>query len=110
MKILIVLLTISLFILLFKFAGGSLSLKNLNIFSFMFYNLFFFDIVGASLIYLGAQKHYLIVKMFDKGNIEKTYYILVYTLLMLPFVIAMINACLYKRDYSLYKKENRVRL
>lgn len=97
MKILIVLLTISLFILLFKFAGGSLSLKDLNIFSFMFYNLFFFDIVGASLIYLGAQKHYLIVKMFDKGNIEKTYYILVYTLLMLPFVIAMINACLYKR-------------
>ena len=41
MKILIVLLTISLFILLFKFAGGSLSLKDLNIFSFMFYNLFF---------------------------------------------------------------------
>ena len=34
--------------------------------------------------------------MFDKGNIEKTYYILAYTLLMLPFVIAVINACLYK--------------
>lgn len=98
MKIIIVFLVIAFYVMLFRFASGTLKLKDLNILSFLFYNILVFDLIGASLIFLGMQKHYLIVKMVNKENIEKAYCILAYTVIMLPFVITVMNTCLYKRS------------
>lgn len=96
MKIIIVFLALGTYVLLFKFASGTLKLQKLNILSFLFYNLLLFDFIGASLIFIGFQKHYLIAKMINPDNISKTYCILIYTILILPFVINVMNYCFYK--------------
>lgn len=76
---------------LFQKAAGTLRIKRLNIISFAYYSFMIFAFVGASLVYCGFNDHYLILKIQDNFVIEKTYYILAYTMLAFPAAIIVFN-------------------
>lgn len=91
MRIAFVLIVFILFIALFKKAAGTLNVTKINIVSFIFYSILVFQLIGGSLIFLGIKNHYLIKRILDVDSIDKTYYILVYTVLMLPLTIYLCN-------------------
>lgn len=91
MKLFIVLIVFMIFTLLFYKAAGTLSLKKINIISFSYYSIVFFSYIGASLVYLGSREHYLIKKVLDEGVIDKTFYILVYSIIALALGVITFN-------------------
>lgn len=95
---------IVIYILLFKRAAGTLSLTKLNIISFSFYSILFFQLIGGTLVFWGIREHYLIEKITDMNTIPKTYFILIYTALMLPIVIILVNYLFFRNTTSLVYK------
>lgn len=86
-RLLLVISVLILVTLLFRKASGSLAFTNMNMISAIYYYIMAFNLVGASLIYLGFQKHYLVQKIVFPDTIDKTYYALSYSLIMLPLVL-----------------------
>lgn len=98
MKYIVVIIVLLLFILLFKKAAGTLKLNKINVISFVFYSLLFFEVIGMCLIFLGYNNHYLIQKISNKNIIEPAFYSFAYTILSLPLTIYLFNKYIYKID------------
>lgn len=98
MKLVVVILVFILYVLLFKKAAGTLKLNIMNVITFVFFSILGFELIGGSLVYLGFREHYLIQKIINENTIDKTYYILIYTSLMLPLVIILFNKYIFKID------------
>jgi len=83
MKYIIVFIVLITYTLLFKKAAGTLKPNIMNVITFIFFSILGFELIGGSLVFLGFNDHYLIQKVSNKDTINKTYYILAYTALML---------------------------
>ena len=108
----IVLISFILMIRLYQRAAGTLSIKKLNMNSLAFYFLLIYCFVGTSAIYLGFRNHYLLLKC-SEDTIEKTYWIVMYALLVLPIGIIVFERAMniknfnkFFSDYSRKKVEN----
>lgn len=75
---------------LFRRASGTLKLSKLNIISYIFYLFILQTFIGASLVYLGFREHYLIKKVTDLHTLDKTYYIICFTAIVLPLVMLLV--------------------
>lgn len=99
--------TISCF--LFKKASGTLMPNKLNIISYIFYLFIIQSFIGGSLVYLGYDQHYLIKKVTNVSSINKTYYIICFTAIVLPLIIYLVSK-LIKTDiahtYDTYLKKD----
>lgn len=84
MKFLVVIMAFLISTFLFKKAAGTLNILKLNIISFAYYLILVFFFIGGSLVYLGFRDHYLIAKVWGEDIINKTYYILVYSIVSFP--------------------------
>ncbi len=91
MKYLIVIMAFLIYTFLFKKAAGTLNLMKLNIISYAYYLILVFFFIGGSLVYLGFREHYLIAKVIEEAIINKTYYILLYSIVVFPFAICVFN-------------------
>ena len=105
MKYILVLLVLILYCFLFKKAAGTLKITKMNVVTFVFLSILFFELIGGSLIYLGFNDHYLIRKIRLDTTIDKTYYILAYTSLIIPIIIILCNKYIFKIDKT--KKNNK---
>lgn len=105
MKYILVLIIIILYCILFKKAAGTLKITKMNVVTFVFLSVLFFELIGGSLIYLGFDDHYLIQKIRLPTTIDKTYYILAYTCLTIPIVIILFNKYVFKIDKT--KRNNK---
>ncbi len=77
---------------LFKKASGSLRLSKMNMISALYYFILIFNLIGASLIYLGFRDHYLIKKIDSYPKlIDNTYYMLAYSMIMFPLVLLLMK-------------------
>ncbi|PRR76812.1 hypothetical protein CLLI_27420 [Clostridium liquoris] len=105
----IVLIVLAISIFLFKKASGTLAPNKLNMISYIFYLFIVQTYIGASLIFLGLRKHYLVEKILNPSTIDKTYYMVAYTAIMFPLVMYL-TAKLIKVDigksYNDYLKKN----
>ena len=98
MKICIVIIGLVIFTALFRSAAGTLSLKKINIISFSYYSILGYSFIGASLVFLGFREHYLIQKVTSEAVINKTYAILMYTIICLPIWIIVFNKIFKQRS------------
>lgn len=98
MKCILVLLVLLIYCILFKKAAGTLRITKMNVITFAFLSILLFELIGASLIYLGFDDHYLVQKIRLDTTINKTYYILAYTSLIIPIVIILCNKYIFKID------------
>jgi len=98
MKYIIVFIVLITYTLLFKKAAGTLKPNIMNVITFIFFSILGFELIGGSLVFLGFNDHYLIQKVSNKDTINKTYYILAYTALMLPLAIILANKYIFKID------------
>lgn len=109
MRWIIVIIFFILITFLFYKAAGTLSLKKLNIVSFCYYNILIFNYIGASLVYLGYQEHYLIKKITSEDVINKTYFTVVYATVSLGIGIIFFNRIAsklkVKERYGAYLKK-----
>ena len=107
-RISIVIIVFVLVTFLFKQASGSLKFKHLNMISTIYYYVIIFNLIGASLVYLGLRDHYLIQKIRLSKTIDVTYFSLAYMLIMFPLVLIfmkkMLSGFLLKRDIKEYIK------
>lgn len=104
LKYLLVFTVITLYVFLFKKASGTLKPNLMNVVTFVFFSILGFELIGGSLVYLGFDDHYLIKKISSNVTINKTYYILAYTSLILPLTIIFFNKFVYKIDKSSKQK------
>lgn len=104
-KILFLIVVFILFTVLFKFAAGTLSLRKINMVGFAYYNILIFSFIGAAIVFLGFRNHYLIAKINSVEVVDKTIYILAYTLVMLPLSILLFNTIFLGRNVK-HKYEN----
>lgn len=72
---------------LFKKAAGNLKFTKMNMVSVLYYYILVFNLIGGSLVYIGFRDHYLIAKISEPENIDRTYYALAYTVIMFPLVL-----------------------
>lgn len=100
-KIGIVLIGGIILIKVFKKASGSLSLNKLNLNSMLFYYSMFYFMIGGSIVFLGFRNHYLIEKL-EEEYINKTYIIMLYTLIILPVIIIMVNKLMKIQNYNIF--------
>ena len=108
-------LVLSLFCLscyLFKKASGTLNPAKINIVSYAFYLFIIPSFIGASLVYLGWDDHYMIKKITDPNTIERTYLLISATAILLPLSM-IIWSKLFKvnteKDYNNYlEKETSI--
>lgn len=91
MKFLIVIMAFLIYTCLFKKAAGTLNILKLNLISFAYYLILVFFFIGGSLVYLGFRDHYLIAKVSGEDVIHKTYFILVYSIIIFPLSICLFN-------------------
>lgn len=91
MKFLIVIIAFLVYTLLFKMAAGTLNILKLNMISFAYYLILVFFFIGGSLVYLGFRNHYLIAKVMEEAIINKTYYFLIYSIVIFPLSIYVFN-------------------
>lgn len=89
MKLLIVIMAFLIYTYFFKKAAGTLNILKLNIVSFAYYLILFFFFIGGSFVYLGFRDHYLIAKVMEEAVINKTYCILVYSIVSFPLSICV---------------------
>lgn len=108
-----VILTILIFLVstkLFKHAAGSLKFTKLNMISAIYYYIMVFNLIGASLIYIGFKDHYLIRKLASEETIDRTYSALAYCVIMFPLtLIAMkkiINLFVRKRGIQSFVQDS----
>lgn len=79
---------------LFKKAAGTLKITKLNMISVLYYFILSFNLIGASLVFLGSREHYMIRKIVDTDTISLTYYAVAYTVIVFPLFICLTHkAC-----------------
>ena len=76
---------------LFTYAAGSLKFTKMNMISALYYYIMFFNLIGASLIFVGFRDHYLIRKLASEETIDKTYYALAYCVITFPVVLIVMK-------------------
>ncbi len=105
-RIAIVICVFCLVTFLFRKASGSLKFTKLNMISLIYYFMILFNLIGASLIYLGLRDHYLIQKIKLSSTIDTSYYALAYAMIMLPLVLMVMKLILSrfakKREINAY--------
>lgn len=101
LRIGLVIISALLFWYFYRRASGGLKLQELNAISFSFYLLLITSFIGGALIYLGFRNHY-VVALVKEGTAKKGFYILAYTLVSLPLLIAMFNRMMGIRNYNGY--------
>lgn len=94
LRIALVIAVFALVTYLFKEASGSLSFKKLNMVSAIYYFMIAFNLIGASLVYVGLRGHYLIQKIRASQTINVTYFSLAYTMVMFPLVLIIMRKIL----------------
>lgn len=72
---------------LFRKASGTLKITKLNMISVLYYYILTFNLLGASLVYLGCRDHYMIQKISEADTINYTYYAVAYAVIIFPFFI-----------------------
>lgn len=98
-KIIISILILTIYIIVFKVASGTLSPVKLNTINFSFYVLLITSLIGGVLIYLGFRNHYVIANISDDVA-SKSFYILAYAVIVLPIFICIFNRLLKIRNYQ----------
>lgn len=80
---------------LFKIvSGGSLSIKKINMISFIFYNLIIFSFIGSILFALNLDNHYLSDKIVYNDTRIKGWSIVQLVMILFPLNIIFINTLL----------------
>ena len=87
MEYVISILVLLIYIFLFKKAAGTLKPNLLNVISFTFYSILFFQVIGVTIVYLGFRDHYIINKIVNEETIQKTYYFLTYAMICMPIIV-----------------------
>lgn len=59
--------------------------------SAIYYYILAFNLIGASLIFIGLRNHYLIKKIADASVIDTGYYALAYTVIMFPLTLIVVK-------------------
>lgn len=80
-------------------------MNKLNMISYIFYLFIVQTYIGASLIFLGLRKHYLVEKILNESTIDKTYYMVAYTAIMFPLVMYLVSKLIkidIKETYNNY--------
>lgn len=108
MKYIFVIIVLLLFVFLFKKAAGTLKINKINVISFSFYSLLFFEVIGMCLIFLGYNDHYLIKKIINKNVISTAFYAFAYTIIAFPLVIYIFNRYVFKIKDINKKYENNL--
>lgn len=96
MEYVISILVLLIYIFLFKKAAGTLKPNLLNVISFTFYSILFFQVIGVTIVYLGFRDHYIINKIVNEETIQKTYYFLTYAMICMPIIMILVNQYVYK--------------
>ena len=91
LRIIFVIFALGLITFLFSKASGSLKFSKLNMISILYYYVLAFNLIGASLIYIGFRQHYLIKKVEAESTLYFTYYALVYAMIMFPTVLIIMK-------------------
>ena len=86
-RVILVICVLWLVYFLFMKASGSLKFTKMNMISAIYYYIMAFNLIGASLVYLGLHDHYLIQKIRNPKSYDYTYYALSYSLIMFPLVL-----------------------
>lgn len=100
-KLCFVLFVTALYVYFFKKASGALNLKMLNLPNLCFLYLTVYCVIGGSIVFLGFREHYLIEKV-SAENINKTYWILAYTVVILPLFISLFNRAMGVKNYKTF--------
>jgi len=80
---------------LFRQAAGSLSLRRLNIVSWIFYfSLIVQNFIGINLVYIFEVEHYLMIKA-DRTYLTMAYWAINYTLIAMPLAMIVIQRTLW---------------
>ena len=108
MRYFIVLIVLAIYIFLFKKAAGTLKPNIMNVITFVFYSILGFELIGGSLVYLGFDNHYLIQKITLDTTVDKTYYILAYTSLMLPIIMILSNRYIFNIDKTKNNEQEKL--
>lgn len=106
MKIAIALIVFASSTFLFKKAAGTLNFTKLNMISAIYYYILGFNLIGATLIYLGFREHYMIQEIQTESVIDTAYYILAYTVIMFPAVLLFMKHMISK-DFDIKMKRYR---
>ena len=59
--------------------------------STIYYFILVFNLIGGSLIYAGYRDHYLVQKIIRTETIDKAFFSLAYSVVLLPFTILVVN-------------------
>lgn len=97
-RIIFALIVILLYFYLGRRAAGSWKFSRLNMISLPLYYILMLNLLGGTLIYIGFREHYMIQKIFNAHVIDKTYYIIAYTVIMFPLSVIMMNRFLRTKD------------
>ncbi|NEU03923.1 O-antigen polymerase [Clostridium senegalense] len=107
-KLILIFSGVALSAYLFYKAAGTLMPNKLNLISYTFYLIILQAYIGVSLAYLGDRKHYMIGYIIEDKNIDKTFYLLLFTIIAMPLTILLIEKIFKvdaKRDYDIYLKK-----
>lgn len=96
MKYIIAIIVVGISIYLFKKASGTLKINLINISGFAFYSLMIFEFIGVILVYWGFRDQYLIAKITNDNTITTTYWVMAYTMIVLPITIIITNRYIFK--------------
>lgn len=97
MKVVFVIIFFIAFIWLFYKAADGLKLTKLNAVSLAFYQLLFFEAIGGAIIFLGFRDHYLIQKIRFGDTYNLTFFLLAYSLIVMPTTIIFFTRWIKKR-------------
>ena len=81
-------------------ASGSLSLRKLNIISFSYYTLLFYQLIGGTIVFWGFRTQYLLQKVKSEEVFTDGYIFLIYTILMFGISIFLSNLFIFKTNVS----------
>lgn len=96
-KILTILIIFSLSTYLFYKAAGTLAINELNLISFTYYIFFLQTFIGISFVYLGFNQHYLVQKVIDPYNWDKTFFLVSFAAVGLPLSMNIVSR-FFKKD------------
>lgn len=89
---------------LFYKAAGTLKPNYINVISFVFYSMLFFELIGATIVFWGFDEHYMIAKIVNDDTVKITYYSLLYTSLIIPIIILLVNRIILNKSPKQIKK------
>lgn len=111
MKLVLILAIFIFSVYLFNKCCNIIDITRVNIISLLFYSITVQCFLGASLIFMGYDRHYLIRLVTQPTTILKTFLIVSYVLVSIPLFMYIMNRLL-KQDtrmlYSSYLKSNVV--